>query len=154
MVKRIIVAILVLPLAEVVAFVVVAAIVGLVWALMLTLATSVAGFLVLRRAGRGGLAGIRVAVADSDVTAIQANTGGFLTVLAGLLLLLPGFLTDLIGGLLLIGPLRRRCGAAVRQAASRRDRGRGRVINLEPHEWRQLPNQDPEKKRREQRPRR
>ena len=51
----------------------------------------------LRRAGRGGIARFRVAVADTDVAGIQANTGGFLTVLAGLLLFLPGFLTDLVG---------------------------------------------------------
>jgi UPF0716 protein FxsA len=148
MVKRIIVAILLLPMAEVAVFILVAAIIGLLWAFMLTVATSVAGFLVLRRAGRGGLAGLRVAVADSDITAIQANTGGFLTVVAGLLLLLPGFLTDLIGGLLLIGPLRRRCGAAFRRAASRRDRGRSAIIDLAPDEWQQLPDRESDKKKR------
>ena len=154
MVKRIIVAILLLPMAEVAVFILVAAIIGLLWAFMLTVATSVAGFLVLRRAGRGGLAGLRVAVADSDITAIQANTGGFLTVLAGLLLLLPGFLTDLIGGLLLIGPLRRRCGAALRQAANRRDRGRSAIIDLAPGEWQQLPDRESDEKKRRGPPRR
>ena len=97
MVKWIIVAILLLPLAEIVAFILVAAVAGVGVALLLMLATSLAGFAVLRRAGRGGIARFRVAVADTDVAGIQANTGGFLTVLAGLLLFLPGFLTDLVG---------------------------------------------------------
>ncbi len=112
MVKWIIIAILLLPLAEIAAFILVAALDrASSGRLLLMLATTLAGFLVLRRAGRGRLARFRVAVADTDVAGIQANTGGFLTVLAGLLLFLPGFLTDLIGAALLIGPVRRWCGS-------------------------------------------
>jgi len=103
MAKWIIAAILLLPLAEIAAFILVAALVGLGTAFLLMLATTLAGFLVLRRAGRGGIARFRVTMADTDVAGIQANTSGFLTVLAGLLLFLPGFLTDLIGVALLIG---------------------------------------------------
>jgi UPF0716 protein FxsA len=151
MVKWIIVAILLLPVAEIVVFALVAAIIGLLWAILLMIATSAMGFFVLRRAGRARLAGFRVAVADSDITAIEANTGGFLTVLAGLLLLLPGFLTDLVGALLLIRPLRRRCGAAFRQAARRRDRGRNAVIDLAPSEWQQVQDRELEHKHKRER---
>ncbi len=153
MVKWIIAAILLLPLAEIVAFVLVAAIVGLGWALLLMVATTVAGFLVLRRAGRGGIARFRVAVADTDVAGIQANTSGFLTVLAGLLLFLPGFLTDLIGAALLIGPVRRWCGRTFRLWVRRRDPGDRSTIDLAPGEWRQMPDRElprePGKRRRD-----
>jgi UPF0716 protein FxsA len=141
MVKWIIIAILLLPLAEIVAFIVVAAIAGFSVALLLMLATTLAGFLVLRRAGRGGIARFRVAVADTDVAGIQANTGGFLTVLAGLLLFLPGFITDLIGAALLIGPVRRWCGKTFRQWVRRRS-GDPSTIDLAPGEWAQLPDRD------------
>ena len=39
----------------------------------LMLATTLAGFLVLRRAGRKHIANFRVAVADSDITGFEAN---------------------------------------------------------------------------------
>ena len=83
MVKWIIIAILLLPLAEIGAFILVAAILGTGMAFLLMLATTLAGFLVLRQAGRGSIARFRVAVADSDVAGFQAHTGGFLTILGG-----------------------------------------------------------------------
>jgi UPF0716 protein FxsA len=138
MAKWIITAILLLPLAEIVAFIVVAALVGLGMAFVLMLATTLAGFLVLRRAGRGGIARFRVAVADTDVAGIQANTSGFFTVLAGLLLFLPGFLTDLIGVALLIGPVRRWCGKTFRLWIRRRNPADRSTIDLAPGEWEQV----------------
>lgn len=143
MVKWIILAILLLPLAEIVAFIVVAAIVGLGYALILMLATTLAGFLVLRRAGRGRIARFRrVAVADTDVAGIQAHTSGFLTVLAGLLLFLPGFLTDAIGLALLIGPVRRGCGESFRLWVRRRNSGERSTIDLAPGEWERVPDRE------------
>ena len=96
----------------------------------------------LRRAGRGGIARFRVAVADTDVAGIQANTGGFLTVLAGLLLFLPGFLTDLVGAALLIGPVRRWCGRTFRRWVRRRHPGDRSTIDLAPGEWQQVPDRE------------
>jgi UPF0716 protein FxsA len=119
----------------------------MLWTLVLVLATSVAGALVLRRAGRARLARFRVAVADTDITGIEANTGGFLTVLAGLLLFLPGFLTDLIGAALLIGPVRRWCAITFRRFVHNRDRGKSSVIDLAPSEWQQVPDREPAGKR-------
>jgi len=140
MVKWFIIAILLFPAVEIAVFIAVAAIIGLLWALYLMLATTLAGALVLRRAGRRGIANFRVAVADTDIAGIEANTGGFLTILAGLLLFLPGFLTDLIGATLLIGPVRRRCSATFRQWVSgRADRS---VIDLAPGEWEQVPDRE------------
>jgi UPF0716 protein FxsA len=125
--------------------------IGLGWAFTLMLATTICGALVLRHAGRGGLARFRVAVADSDITGIEANTVGFLTVLAGLLLFIPGFVTDLAGALLLIGPLRRWVGARFRRMAGNRE-GRKSVVDLAPGEWSQVP--DPELEHRRDEPKR
>jgi UPF0716 protein FxsA len=68
---------------------------------------------------------------DSSAAGIEAHTGGLLTVLAGLLLFLPGFLTDLVGLALLIGPVRRWCGGAVRS-----------TVDLAPGEWVQMPDRE------------
>ena len=151
MVKWIIIAILLLPLAEIAVFVLVAVFAGFVWALFLTLLTTLAGFAVLRHAGRGKIARFRVAVADTDVAGIQANTSGFLTVLAGLLLFLPGFLTDLIGAVLLIGPVRRWCGKSFRLWVRRRNPADRSTIDLAPGEWAQLPDRDLPRNKRDQR---
>jgi UPF0716 protein FxsA len=142
MVKWIIIAILLLPLAEIAVFVLVAVLAGFAWAVILTLLTTLAGFLILRHAGRGKIAHFRVAVADTDVAGIQANTSGFLTVLAGLLLFLPGFLTDLIGAALLIGPVRRWCGKTFRVWIRRRNPGDRSTIDLAPGEWQQVPDRE------------
>jgi UPF0716 protein FxsA len=144
MVKWIIVAILLLPVAEIATFVLVAAIIGLGWAFTLMLATTVAGFLVLRQAGRGRLAHFRTAVTESGVARFEADTADFLAVLAGILLVLPGFLSDLAGALLLIGPVRRRSAAAFRRAVMGASRGasRGSMVDLAPDEWKQEPDRN------------
>ena len=142
MVKWIIATVLLVPVAEIATFVLIALHIGFAWAVALTLATTIAGFLVLRRAGRGRLARFRATVAESDIAGFEANTAGFLTVLAGILLFLPGFLTDLAGALLLVGPVRRRCAVAFRRTVmgSSHSGGRGSVVDLAPDEWKQEPD--------------
>ena len=158
MVKHIIVAILLLPIAEIAIFLLVAALIGFLSAFTLMLVTTLAGVLVLRRAGRGRIAQFRVAVSDGEVTGVEANTGGFLTVLAGLLLVLPGFLTDLIGAALLIRPLRRWCGRtfkawADKSLAARRQNAQRGVIDLAPSEWQQVPDREIENRSGKRKPR-
>ena len=119
--------------AEIAVFLLVAALIGFLGAFTLMLATTLAGVVVLRQAGRGRIAQFRVAVSDAEITGIEANTAGFLTVLAGLLLVLPGFLTDLVGvgaadrsGAPLVRPQRSsgRWVGRRQDARTRRDRSR------------------------------
>jgi UPF0716 protein FxsA len=145
MVKWIIIGILLLPALELAVFIAVAAAIGLGWAFTLMIATTLAGFLVLKQAGRGRLSRLRTAVSENDVGAIEANTSAFLTVLAGILLFLPGFITDLIGALLLIGPLRRWCAAKVQRTLH--DTVRPGVVDLQPGEWAQMPERELEHRR-------
>jgi UPF0716 protein FxsA len=143
MAKWIIAAILLLPMAEIATFVVVALLIGFGWACILMLATTSAGFLVLRRAGRGRLASFRDTVTSNDAAGIEANTGSFLTVLAGILLFLPGFLTDLAGAMLLLPLVRRACAATVRRVIMGSGHRPGRsVVDLAPDEWTQMPERD------------
>jgi UPF0716 protein FxsA len=152
MVKWVIGAILLLPFAELVVFIAVAATIGLFHALGLMLATTLVGLLLLRHAGRTQIARFRDAVTETGGIGIEVGTGSFLVVLAGLLLFLPGFLTDAIGLLLLIGPLRRILGGMVRRWAGQgagpdagpdgRRGGNPSVVDLEPDEWRQVPDRE------------
>ena len=100
--KWLLLALLALPLMELAVFIAVAASIGFVWTLSLVLAGSLAGALILRHAGGSHIARIRVALGDGGMTAVQADSSGFLILLAGILLLIPGFITDIAGLLLLM----------------------------------------------------
>ena len=89
------------------------------------------------------IAQLRSTVTASEFSKIEADTGSFITVLAGILLFLPGFLTDLAGALLLLGPVRRGCAAAFRRAVMGSGGGARPVVDLPPDQWRQMPDRDP-----------
>ena len=148
MAKSIIVAILLLPLAEIAAFILVAALLGLGPAFLLMLASTLAGFLMLRRAGRDSLARLRAAMDRNAAGAsadIENHAGGLLTVLAGLLLFLPGFLTDLVGLALLIGPVRRRLRTVLQRWLRHRHPADRSTVDLAPGEWVQVPDGVPDR---------
>ncbi len=139
--KRIAIALLLLPAAEVAAFLLVAWAIGLLPALALMILTSVGGALVLRRVGRGQIAAWGGAVRRRGIAGLTGERGGTLYAIGGILLLLPGFITDLLGAALLMGPIRRRVGAAIGRALEvpRTAPGSPPVIDLARGEWRSVP---------------
>ena len=94
--------------------------------------------MVLRHAGGNHIARMQVAMGDGGFPALQADSAGTLTLLAGILLLIPGFITDVLGILLLFAPLRRALGAlfGLKPAPTRSDG----VVDLEPEQWHQVPD--------------
>ncbi len=110
-IRRIVLFLLVLPLLEVIVFALAAASIGFWNAVLLAIATSVAGGLLLRAAGQPRMRQFRSSLAGGF--AFSGGATGLFTVLAGFLLLLPGFLTDFIAVLLLIPAVRRLFGAAI-----------------------------------------
>jgi UPF0716 protein FxsA len=146
---RIAVVLLLLPAAEFLVFLLVAWAIRLLPALGLLLITSLAGALVLRRVNRGQFTQFRRVLRDREVTANATQGGGLLVALAGILLVLPGFITDLLGAGLLVPPLRRRFGAAFGRAIRRGPRATGpTVIDLAPGEWKAIPDRRPRRPRR------
>ncbi len=137
--KWLLLALLALPVMELAAFVAVAAAIGLLGALVLVGATSLLGALILRHAGGSHIARMRVALGEGSFTALQADGSGGLILLAGILLLIPGFITDALGLLLLTAPLRQALSAAVRRGQPARADG---VVDLPPEQWHRVP--DPE----------
>jgi UPF0716 protein FxsA len=150
LVKRIALILVLLPVAEVTAFLLVAWAVGFLPAVGLMILTSAAGALVLYRAGGGRIFGRRGTMRRRGVAAVAAEGSGVMLAISGILLLLPGFITDLIGVGLLIGPIRRRFGAAIVRVfqVPRAATGEPAVIDLAPDEWRSLPDRNERKKRR------
>src|SRR5262249_32851824 len=151
MVKWILIGLLALPVAEIGVFILVAASIGFLRALGLLLATTIAGFVVLRVAGSGRVSLFRSTVAHSGVSGIEArmeaNPHGFLMVLAGVLLVIPGFITDVIGILLLLAPIRNWLGRRAWQATHGERAPDNSVIDLKEGEWQRLPEDRLEKGR-------
>ena len=86
---------------------------------------------------------MRGALGDGMITRVELDGPGFLTVLGGILLLLPGFLTDVIGAALLLPITRRWIHATLRRAVGRTERPSSRpgVVDLEPDQWRRMPEE-------------
>lgn len=125
-----------LVVAEAAMFLAVARLLGSFTALFLLFATSVVGGLVLARMGKR-LAGRLADMLSQRDLAVTEASGGLLTMIGGLLLVLPGFLTDAAGLLLLLPAVQRRL---IDTPALRRNRPAGQVLELDRSQWRDLPN--------------
>jgi UPF0716 protein FxsA len=153
--KIIALGLLLLPLAEVAAFLLVASVIGFAASVLLLILISLVGLAVLRRSGtditvrRGGAdtAGAASRLAGRDSGAM----------IAGILLLLPGFMTGLAGAVMLHPKSRQWLlrSAISGVAAQRRSPSRSpgsEVIDLSPEEWQSLPEPKTRPRRRPPQP--
>jgi UPF0716 protein FxsA len=130
-----------LPLAELVTFVAVALAIGWFWATCLFIATTIAGFLMLRQSGRSDIERFREAFRREGFYAIHLESPGLGHMIGGILLIFPGFITDVLGGLLLIPSVRRKLRewiGRLRAARRRQAHEDPSVIDLSPEDWRQI----------------
>jgi UPF0716 protein FxsA len=104
-----------LPIVEIALFIVVGGASGVLPTLLLVILAAVAGLGVIRMQGLNALGRLETAV-DRGEDPVGPIADGALKVIAGLLLLVPGFLTDTLGLLLLLPPVRR---ALMRRGAAR-----------------------------------
>jgi UPF0716 protein FxsA len=129
--KVLLLAILAAPLLELAAFIAVAAAIGFGWAVLLQLAASALGMLLLRHAGGNHVARMRVAMAQGSFSSLSADSTGGLFLLAGFLLLIPGFITDALGLAVLVAAL---------TGNHRRRPPPSDVVDLEPEQWHRVPD--------------
>lgn len=102
----VLIALLVLPLSEIALFIVVGGWIGLWPTLALVLIAAIAGVLILRRPGVVHLP-LRGAPGAGLLSSLMPVAEGAARVLAGVLLIVPGFLTDGLALALLVPPVRR-----------------------------------------------
>jgi UPF0716 protein FxsA len=128
-----------LPVAEMAVFVAIALAIGWFSTVCLFLATTVLGLMILRRSGRADIDRFRDAVRHEGFRAIHLESPGLGPMLGGILLVFPGFITDVVGALLLIPAVRRRIRRRIaRSREARRRQREPSVIDLTPKEWRQI----------------
>jgi len=98
-------AFILIPLLEIAVFIQIGGVIGLGWTLGLILLTAVLGSLALRLQGLATLSRARLLLDRGELPAKELFDG-FCLVIAGVLLLTPGFVTDTLGALLFLPPLR------------------------------------------------
>ena len=136
-----------MPLVEIAAVVVVGSHIGVLATIGLTIATSIVGAVLLRVQGLGAMTRIRTAMERGE-TPGRDLVHGLMIVAAGLLLIVPGFVTDAIGLLLFLPPVRDLAWRLVRNRVTIvgaapsagaygpfRRRGDGRTIDLDADDY-------------------
>ncbi|RUV90383.1 membrane protein FxsA [Mesorhizobium sp. M1A.F.Ca.IN.022.07.1.1] len=96
---------LLLPLLEIAGFVIVGREVGALATIGLVILSTIAGSLLLRHQGFGVMARVRTEM-DAGRDPSRQLAHGAMIVLAALLLIIPGFITDIVAILLLLPPMR------------------------------------------------
>ena len=116
-------------LAEVAAFVAVGGHIGFGWAVLMLITVSALGPFLVKRVGLGVLARTQDRLQRGELPTTQL-LDGVLVLAGGILICIPGFISDALGLLLLIGPVRH---LLIRVAGRRVARG---VETMRPRGWR------------------
>ena len=106
MLRYILITVLLLPFIDFYILVEVAGSIGILETLAISILTGVIGAELVRREGRHVFRKLQRSVTGGEVT--RNFTEGFVLVLAGLMLLSPGFVTDVIGAVAAVRPVRER----------------------------------------------
>ncbi|NNC75449.1 MAG: FxsA family protein [Acidimicrobiia bacterium] len=96
---------LVVPVAEIALFIAIGDRIGVITTLALIVITAFVGAALVSRQGRQTMARLRAEIAEQRVPTRQLSHGAMILV-AGALLLTPGFITDTVGFALLVPPIR------------------------------------------------
>jgi len=100
------------PLLELYVLIEVGSEIGALSTILISIFTAVLGAGLVRMQGLSVLFRVQQTMARGEVPALEMLEGAFL-MMAGIMLLFPGFITDAIGFLILVPPLRRRVILAV-----------------------------------------
>lgn len=145
----IIAAILLLPLIEIAVFIWVGGLIGVFPTILLTLVTAVAGTIMLRQQGLSLLMRMQKELDAGRAPGNEVMQGAMI-VLASIFLLIPGFVTDAIGLLLFIPPVREalakfiisRSDVVIVQGGQGARRPDDHVVDLDEADWSEK-NDDP-----------
>lgn len=139
--------ILILPLLEIAGFVLVGSRIGALATVGLVIAAALLGAMLLRVQGLGALRRAQ-AQAQAGLTPDREIVHGAMIVLAAVLLMIPGFITDIVGLLLFLPPVRDLAWNAIRSrlvimtsaAGFRREGARSetKVIDLDEGDYRDV----------------
>jgi UPF0716 protein FxsA len=120
---------LVMPLVELAVIIQIGGAIGVLNTVGLLLLSSIVGGWLMKREGLGVLRRMQAAVAAGRVPGKELADAA-LILLGGALMVAPGFLTDVLGMLLLLPPVRAVVRVALRRRLAVRVLGTGNVVDL------------------------
>ena len=140
LVKWLFIGLILLPIVEIGVLLLVAALIGWIWVLALVIMAALTGAYLLRRSGLDNLGRLRATVEADGIKAINLDSPGLAAIVGGILLIIPGFITDLLAVALIVGPVRRWAVNAIgrMRRARRKPAESSKTIDLGPDEWRQV----------------
>lgn len=139
-----------LPILEIAVFVMVGSKIGVLWTVALVVLSGIAGSILLRVQGFGALARIRREMETGRDPGREVAHGAMI-MLAGILLVIPGFVTDIVGLLLFIPPVREAAWRFLKRrvvvtsfgtgfGGFRPSARRGKTIDLDEEDFHREPN--------------
>ena len=127
---------LALPFVEIAGFVVIGGRIGVLATLAWVVLAAMLGIALIRRQGLEALRRARAALGRGESPTAELAEGA-LVALAGVLLLIPGFVTDAVGLPLAVPAVRRLIVSRMRTRLARRGQSRPGLMELEVHEYRE-----------------
>ncbi|MCB5238142.1 FxsA family protein [Niallia circulans] len=104
--RNFIISLLLLPLIELIIFLLAGNIIGITETLIIVIGTGILGGILLKKQGLKAIRNVQVQL-NQGIMPGDAILDSFCVLVGGLLLLLPGFLTDIVGVIILFPPTRR-----------------------------------------------
>ncbi|MGI8349881.1 FxsA family protein [Niallia circulans] len=104
--RNFMISLLLLPLIELVIFLIAGNIIGIPETLIIAIGTGILGSILLKKQGLKAIRNVQVQI-NQGIMPGDAILDSFCILIGGLLLLFPGFLTDIAGVLILFPPTRR-----------------------------------------------
>lgn len=127
--------------SEVLVFIGVAELIGFGWALLASFTTTIIGFSLLKRAGAAAMMRLRGAFQGRHDGGLEDVLDGTMATVAAVALILPGFLSDIVGLMLAVPAIRGHAARWVRagglgiRVEAKADRAGPQTIDLERGEW-------------------
>lgn len=104
--RNFIISLLLLPLIELIIFLLAGNIIGITETLIIVIGTGILGGVLLKKQGLKAIRNVQVQL-NQGIMPGDAILDSFCVLVGGLLLLFPGFLTDILGVIILFPPTRR-----------------------------------------------
>lgn len=121
---------LLLPIIELIIFLLAGNLIGIPETLFVVIGTGILGAILLKKQGLKAIRNVQVQL-NQGIMPGDAILDSFCVLIGGVLLLLPGFLTDIVGAIMLIPPTRRIIKVLLMKGIQRKLQKKNRVTIIQ-----------------------
>ena len=124
------ISLLLLPIIELIIFLLAGNLIGIPETLFVVIGTGILGAMLLKKQGLKAIRNVQVQL-NQGIVPGDAILDSFCVLIGGLLLLFPGFLTDIVGAIMLIPPTRRGVKLLLMRGIQRKLQKKNRVTIIQ-----------------------